>query len=415
MAAQHGRRHSKSVYIRRRIGVGVAALAIIVGLSVVTADFVRASSSTASTTTTSTVPETTTTTVSATPLTQIPPGPRIAQRRLKLIGQYYSNSITPKSVNASGTGFVYAQNMVYRKTVSVFNARSGRLVKTISSAVDLSKFGYPALKGTVLGAPVEGAFSPDGKDYWITNYSMYGPNMGPEGLDTCSPSSARAAGDTPDYAYRIDTATWTIDRVVRVGLVPKFIATSPDGKWVLVTNWCSWDLNLIATSTNRVVTTIPMPATPRGIAVDPASHFAYIAIMGGEDLVKVDLHTGRIVGTIYCGLNPRTVVLSPDGAYAYVSLNAPGAVTKIDLATGRIVGTVHTGTECRSLVISTDGSAIFVVNYGSATMTMLRARNLAIIETVNVPSDPIGITFDPSTAQVWVSSYSGYITRFALR
>lgn len=388
---------------------------MVVGASFGLGDLFSASASTTTSTTSTTPPTTTTTTLAGNPLDAVPAGPRIAQRRLHLIGQYYSNAITPKSVDASGTGYVYAQNMVYRKTVSVFSAHTGKLVKTISTAVDLSHFGYPHLHGTVLGAPVEGAFSPDGEDYWITNYSMYGPNMGPEGLDTCTPGSAIAAGDTPSYAYRIDTATWRIDRVVRVGLVPKYVATSPDGKWVLVTNWCSWTLNLISTATNRVVHTLAMPATPRGIAVDPASHFAYVAIMGGEDLVKVDLHTGRIVGTIYCGLNPRTVVLSPDGAFAYVSLNSPGEVVRIDLATGRIVGTVHTGVECRSLVISTDGSALFVVNYGSATMTMLRARNLAVIETVPVPSDPIGITFDPSTAQVWVSSYSGYITRYALR
>ena len=306
-----------------------------------------------------------------------------------------------------------AQNMVYRHTVTAFNSRTGAVVKTIPTAVQLSKFGFVGHPGTVIGAPVEGAFSPDAKYYWISNYSMYGPTMGPEGLDSCTPYTKSSRGETPSYAMRINVSNFAIDRVVEVGYVPKFIETSPDGKWVLVTNWCSWTLNIINADTAKVVKTLPMPGTPRGIAVDPTSHTAYDAIMGGSVLVKVNLQTLSIIGQIYVGSNPRTVVLSPDGKFAYVSLNGPGEVVKVNLATGRVIAAMHTGSEARSLVISTDGTALFVVNYGSSTMTMLRSADLAILQTVAVPANPIGITFDPLTAQVWVSSYSGFITRFA--
>jgi YVTN family beta-propeller protein len=306
-----------------------------------------------------------------------------------------------------------AQNMVYRHTVTAFNATTGAVVKTIPASVQLSKFGFAGHPGTVLGAPVEGAFTPDAKYFWITNYSMYGPTMGPEGLDSCTPYTEHARGETPSYAMRINVANFQIDRVVQVGYVPKFVETSPDGKWVLVTNWCSWTLNIIDATTAKVVKTLPLPGTPRGIAVDPTSHAAYVAIMGGTVLVKVNLLTLAIVGQIYVGQSPRTVVLSPNGIYAYVSLNGPGEVVKVDLRTGRVIAAMHTGSEARSLVISSDGTALFVVNYGSSTMTMLRASDLRVLQNVAVPSNPIGITFDPLTAQVWVSSYSGYVTRYS--
>jgi YVTN family beta-propeller protein len=115
------------------------------------------------------------------------------------------------------------------------------------------------------------------------------------------------------------------------------------------------------------------------------------------------------------GSNPRTVVLSPNGEFAYVSLNIPGDVVKVNLRTQHVVAVQHTGVLCRSLVISSDGTALYVVNYGSGTVTELRASNLAIVQTVAVPTQPIGITYDPLTHDVWVSSYSGYITRFATR
>lgn len=54
---------------------------------------------------------------------------------------------------------------------------------------------------------------------------MYGSRFGTEGFDTCTPSSALAAGDTDSYVYRIDTKTLAVDQVIQVGLVPKYVAT----------------------------------------------------------------------------------------------------------------------------------------------------------------------------------------------
>ena len=84
--------------------------------------------------------------------------------------------ISPKSVAASGTGLVFAQNMMYRHTVTVYDARKIRLRKTIPDTVRLSRLGYPQYPGTQQGAPVEAAFSPDQKYAYVSNYSMYGAN-----------------------------------------------------------------------------------------------------------------------------------------------------------------------------------------------------------------------------------------------
>ena len=401
------RRKSVALVLTAAAVIMVANVILVRGAPDSHADDAPTTVTTSTSSTTSSTTSTTSTTTTTIP--QIPAD----QLRLVQIGQYSSDEITPKSVDASGTGLVFAQNMVYRHTVSVFNARSGALVKTIPTTINLHNFGLPG--GTIEGAPVEGAFTPDKKYFYVSNYSMFGPGQGPEGRDTCTPSSARAAGDTPDYVYRINTTSLSIDQVIQVGLVPKFVAVSPDGKYVLVTNWCSWTLSIISVAAHRVVATLPMPGTPRGIAIDPESRFAYVAIMGGDVLVRVSLHSLREVGQIYVGSNPRTVVLSPDGQFAYLTLNIPGDVTKVNLATGHIVAVQHIGVLCRSLVISSDGTALYAVSYGSSSVTELAASNLAVLQAVHVPTDPIGITYDPLTHDVWVSSYSGYITRFATR
>jgi YVTN family beta-propeller protein len=331
--------------------------------------------------------------------------------RLSLL-RTIGGDISPKSVDASGTGLVFAQNMMYRHTMTVYNS-AGELVRTISDGVNMAQFGFPGHPGITRGAPVEAAFTSDGRYAYVSNYSMYGSGFGPEGKDTCTPASALAAGDTDSYVYRVDTRTFVVDQVIEVGLVPKYVAVTPNDRYVLVSNWCSFNLDVISVATHRVVATLAMGAYPRGIAIARGSMSAYVAIMGGDSVVKVNLKTLKIDGSIYVGDNPRSIVLSPDGRYLYASLNQPGDVVKLDLATNRVVAMVHTGSDCRSLAISSDGRSLFVVNYLSDTMTMLRASDLAVLQSVHTGVNPVGVTYDPTTGDVWVAVYQGEILVYA--
>jgi YVTN family beta-propeller protein len=107
--------------------------------------------------------------------------------------------------------------------------------------------------------------------------------------------------------------------------------------------------------------------------------------------------------------------MDPAGRYLYASLNAPGEVVKVDLTDDRVVGSVHTGVDCRSLAISTDGTALYVVNYDSNTITKLRASDLSVLQTIATGVNPIGITYDATTGDVWVAVYTGQILVFADR
>jgi YVTN family beta-propeller protein len=347
------------------------------------------------------------------PFRHVPPGPPSDQRRLSLL-KTISGHISPKSVDASDTGLVFAQNMMYTHTVTVYNSH-GSLVKTIPDTVEMSHFGIPGHPGITHGAPVEAAFTPDAKYVYVSNYSMYGSGFGPEGSDDCTPASAKAAGDTDSYIYRIDVKTLAIDQVIRVGLVPKFLAVTPNGKYLLVSNWCSYDLSVVNLAERHVVATLPMGPYPRGLAISHDSGTAYVAIMGSDDITKVNLRTMRIEGSFVVGESPRHLVMSPNGRYLYASLNAPGEVVKIDLADDKVIATAQTGEQDRSLAIAADGRSLYVVNYDSDTITKLDARNLHLLQTFPTGVHPIGITYDATTGDVWVAVYSGQILVLADR
>ena len=263
---------------------------------------------------------------SATTTTVAPP-PAV-DRPLRLVDTI-TGDISPKSVDATGTGLVFAQNMMYRHTMSVYND-AGALVKTIPDSVDLASFGYPGHGGLSRGAPVEGAVSPDHRFFYVTNYSMYGTDFGPEGSDNCR----GPAGLSPSFVYRVDLKTLAIDGVAQVGMVPKFITVTPDNRYILVTNWCSFDLSVIDRSTFRQVRRIYLGTDPRGIAVNKASTVAYVAVMGSTDIARLDLHTFAVSWFDGVGLSPRQVVLDPTGRYLYATLNGDSRVVKIDTATG---------------------------------------------------------------------------------
>lgn len=318
-----------------------------------------------------------------------------------------TGGLTPKSVVFSGKDLFFAQNMMYSHTINVYN-RQFNLVKTISDQVKLADYGYSQFSGTQQGSPVEVAFSPDGSDAWVSNYQMYGAAFSSNADDDCSPSG----NYNPSFLYRIGTKNLNIDRVVQVGAVPKYVATTPNSRYVLASNWCSWDVSVVDPQQNKEIRRIQLGPYPRGIAVDAKSEQAYVAIMGSYDIAVIHLKDFTVDWLRGIGHSPRHLSLDPAGHYLYATLNGEGQVAKIDLSTGTVVSKIRTGNAPRSMVLSDNGQFLYVVNYDSDTVSKVRTQDMQVVQTANTNSAPIGITYDSKTHQVWVACYSGSIQVF---
>lgn len=329
------------------------------------------------------------------------------QTKMKL-EKTISGKISPKSIVHSGNGLFFAQNMMYSHTITVYD-RNHNLVKTIPDAINLSKYGYSKFKDkNYKGAPVEAAFSDNGKYAWVSNYEMFGSGFNNPGSDECSPSQRT----DKSFLYRINTESLNVENVIQVGSVPKFVAASPDNNLVLVSNWCSWDLSVVDTEKNKEIKRIPLGRYPRGIVVNSDSQKAYVAVMGSYDIATVDLNNFSVGWLRNIGHSPRHLNIDPNNKYLYTTLNGEGKVAKIDLSTGKVLDKVVTGSAPRSMVISDDGQRLYVVNYNSNTVSKVRTSDMKVLQTVNVNSSPIGITYDPQNREVWVACYSGSIMVF---
>ncbi len=307
---------------------------------------------------------------------------------------------------ASQTGLFFAQNMIYGHNIKVYD-RSYNLVATIKDRIELARFGYPQYQAAVRGGPVEAAFSKDRSTVYVSNYSMYGPGFNHPGSDTCQPGN----GIDRSFIYRIDVKTFRINGVLRVGQVPKFLAVSPNGRTLVVSNWCSGTVSIVNLATFTVTDVIQVGWHPRGIVFDKKSKLAYVAVWDLNAVAVVDLGTNA-VRHIHVGLNPRHLAMDPHGRYLYVSLNGAGRIAKLDLTTETVVTTVATGREPRSMVLAQDGRSLYVVNYTSGTVSKVRTSDMQVLQTIHVGHHPIGITYDNATRDVWVAIYSGALDVF---
>jgi YVTN family beta-propeller protein len=342
------------------------------------------------------------------PLTALSSSAEVTNAEQKMVlFSTVNGSIAPKSVLASNNGLVSAHNMMYRHSVTIYDATTTKLVATVSDTVILSDFGFKKYSGSYKGAPVEGAFSPDGKYLYFTNYSMYGKGFTKEGHDKCSPAS----GFDDSFLSRIDLATMKIDAVYPVGSVPKVVQVTPDNKYVLVSNWCSYTVTVISVETGKRIKDIKIGRYPRGIEISEDSQFAYIAEMGGSNIHRIDLNDFSKT-LIPIGVNPRALELSPDGKFLYATLNSSGKVIAWNLLKNRAFKSVKTGDAARSLALSSDGTALFVVNFFSNTVSKVRTSDMKVLQTIKVCNEPIGISYDTSTNRTWVACYGGSLKVF---
>jgi YVTN family beta-propeller protein len=337
----------------------------------------------------------------------VPAQAEVATPSMKLI-HTINGSIAPKSVRSSGDGVVSAHNMMYRHSVTVYNAKTFELLQTIPDSVSLKDFGFSKNSGNYKGAPVEGSFSSDGKYLYVSNYAMYGKGFNKEGTDKCSPADKY----DNSFVYRINRSNYQIDSVYPVGSVPKVVEITPDNKYVLVANWCSYTVSVISVEQNKVIKTVKIGRYPRGIAISNDSSKAYVAEMGGNRIHVINLQDFS-TSFIPIGSNPRAIVLSPDNSTLYVTMNLSGRVASWDLINNKPGKSVRTGEAARSLAISANGSALFVVNYKSDTMSRVRTSDMKVTQNIKVCNEPIGITYDVPTGNTWVACYKGQIKIFS--
>jgi YVTN family beta-propeller protein len=331
---------------------------------------------------------------------------RAADRRLTLMRRELGDLSAKSIVAAPQAGRVFAQNMIYNHSVTVFDLEGNRIAD-ISDRVPRALLGLDGA-GFVRGAPVEGAIAPDGKSLFVSNYYLLGKGFPGNVKDTCKPGE-----HAPSFVFQIDVEKLEVVRGFAVGAAPKFLAVTRDGAKLLVSNWCDFTLSVIDLRSGGT-RHIKIGSYPRGIAIEPDGKTAYVTTMGRRGIAVVDIERLEVVRWLKGGRGPRHLLLGPEGKL-YVSLSHESSVAVVDKASGDIVARARTGKDPRSMALSSDGSALYVANYREDSLAVIDTATMKVMQKIATGPFPIGVAFEPTHERVWVSCYGGSVRIYDTR
>lgn len=303
----------------------------------------------------------------AAPPAPVPPGRAMTGLR-KIAAIHVADG--PKSLEFMPDGRHVWTNNLYGNATQMIEAASGRIVRNMAWK----------------GEPVEAAFRNGGKEAWV---SLYDKNA----------------------VLVIDTETGGLEATIKVGVIPKVVTVSPDGRFVYTANWRPsggrYTVSVIDAASRTRVHDIAIPATPRGIAFTPNGKHAYVAVMGGSELTKIDVEVGhKVLGHYGVGSNPRHVVADRTGRVLYVSLNAAGRVVKYATDGDKVLGSVRTGAQPRTIELSADERYLFVCNNKDNSLSAVDTSTMKEVFKVRTGHHPIGVAAAPDGRRVWVANYA---------
>jgi len=151
--------------------------------------------------------------------------------------------------------------------------------------------------------------------------------------------------DSPAGVAVLDTATLTPQAFIP-GTYTRGIAVSADGTRVYAGD--STRVLVIDTSTDTLLTTIPVPAFT--LAVHPDGSRLY-ATNGAGSLTVVDTATNLPIATVPVGSSSWGITVHPDGTRVYVTSDDSAGMAILDTATNTVTGTVPVGTQSTSVVV----------------------------------------------------------------
>lgn len=277
----------------------------------------------------------------------------------------------------------------------------------------------------ISGKPVEMEFTNGGKYLWASYYHW---SFDKHSLD-------------PSAVAVIDTSTEAIVAVLPSGPIPKYLAASPDGKWLAMVHWGDNTVGFVdisggSTDTFKLADLVTIEHRLnykpkqgkkidrdkecgyclRGSVFTADSKYLLVGRLSGGGIAVIDVDQMKYIGTAW-GMRPtpRHLVLSKDGKTLYVSSNVGGYVSKF--ATDDIIaaaGTRHptvaalkeskVGFGVRTIALSPDERWVYAAVNGESMIAALRASDLAVMAKVPVDSFPVGLACSPDNNQVWVTS-----------
>lgn len=232
-------------------------------------------------------------------------------------------------------------------------------------------------------APKQVAFTPDGRELWVTplgsasGVEVYEPATGRrtarirlgshgavEVIFTRDGRTAFVSQMETASVYAIDTASKQVRRRYGSGGTwTKVLTLSPDERTLYAANWVSNDVSAIDLASGEV-RRYPTVRTPRGLFVSPDGGRLYVAGYDKGEIARIALATGDSKVLLRTGGAMRHLVGDPARGLVYADDMARNRIYVLDLRTEQVRPLAKTDHEPNTIDVSPDGRAVYVSNRG---------------------------------------------------
>jgi YVTN family beta-propeller protein len=187
----------------------------------------------------------------------------------------------------------------------------------------------------------------------------------------------------------LDTTTDTILSKIPVPAGPHGIVATPDGGKVYVTSDGASTVSVIDTATDAVTRSVEVGKAPHGITLTPDGSLALVGVWGGNEVAFLDTRTDQVVRQTAVG-SPHNIAVTPDGAFAYIGSQAQDApaLVKLNVATGEAVGRVPLDGAPRGLAVTPDGTAVYTTRAGQDDVLVTDASSGQPVTRIAVGPSP---------------------------
>ena len=186
---------------------------------------------------------------------------------------------------------------------------------------------------------------------------------------------------------------------IPVGREPEGVVTSPDGKWVLVTNESDNSISMIDARTLKVVKSVQVGKRPRDLAFTPDSATAYVSGEFDSSLYRIRVPAGEPVERVLQlrkEARPMAVVLDMPRNRLFMSTGRGGTVAVIDLTGPRLVTEIKVGTRPWGIALSEDARWLYTANGPSNDVSVVDTSTLRTVKTIAVGRSPWGVVVGPA-------------------
>jgi DNA-binding beta-propeller fold protein YncE len=350
---------------------------------------------------------------------------------------------SPKSLNFSPDGtkiFVNAlegfSTLVYSfpdlKKIAViphkFSKRNASLFKDGETTLfDYRFYSRKDNLNVFSGKPVEGAFSRDGRFFFVPYYRR---------------DFDRYASD-PSAMAVIDAKTNKIARVLPTGPLPKMVAVSPNGDLLAVTHWGDNTIGLLDISSGdpdkfaytRLLVVEPRLSTKgisgnrdsncghclRGTVFTPDGRHLLVGRMSGGGIAVFSMPDGEYEGgfTAFSD-SPRHLVVDSKGTL-YASDSRHGIIARVGVseildglkanpkkqAPGPKGESVYVGSLPRTVSLSPDEKSLYAVLHGAGELARVDLDSFKVAARIPVSPRPVGLDVSPDGAYLGLTSQGG--------